>query len=587
VGRDVAVASSFVVGGARDARVAATVRAVPRWSRRLFIAAGAAFGLTVAVGLYLPREMRQEVWASELEADRATLAGVLSNVAVPPRDAADLAALDTLARGVLLRGDYVRVKVWTPDGTIAYSDDAALIGRRFPVEGGLRTALAGRAWEEVSRLDRAENRTERSLAQRVLEAYFPVERGGDVVAVWEVYRSLDRFDAAMGRLRRAVWTSVGTALVVLFVVLAVLVASLVKALRRRGTEAVALSTQLGTLLAVATETAHSLDRDELARIAVRVIHEEGGFAGVALLRVGDDRHVIASSTTANASCECLVHGVVGITRHGDECTTLGVEVDVARDDLVLVACRPTPGTVTPADVVVLRAAADTVGKAWDNARLYEGLAAAEASQRRLTRQLVHAHEEERRAIVGEIHDGLGQTLHRVLFGLRRIGRTSPDDEEEVARLEGLVESSIGELRLLLRRLRPTVLEDLGLVPALRSLAATATDGGELAVALRTDDIPTLGIDTGLAVYRITQEALHNAVKHGHAGHATVDVTVSDHTLVARIEDDGVGYTPTGSDGLGVWLMRERAEAVGGRLAIFPVASGTAVEARIPIGAVTA
>jgi signal transduction histidine kinase len=414
-----------------------------RCIRHVVVAGAVAVALTVAVGVFLPQQIERRIWRSELDADRSTLAGVVARARVPPANARELAALDRLTRNTILRGDYVSVKLWGADGTVLYSDDSSLIGEQFPVEGGLATALSGAtAADDVSKLDRAENASIRDLADRVLEVYVPISRDGHVVAVWEVYRSLDRFDTAMGEVRRTVWLTVGGALVLGLVVLA----------------------------------------------AVQ----------------------------------------------------------------------------------------------W---RVFRDLARSERTQRRLTRDLVDAHEVERRTIVGEIHDGIGQSLHRILFGLRR-ARSHPDAAPaELEKLEPLVERSITDLRRVLRQLSPTVLDDLGLVPAVRSLATMATDDGQLVVDVTADDaLPNVDGATGVAVYRIVQEALHNAVKHGHAEHAAVDLHRSDGMLVTRIEDDGSGYEPQQSSGLGVWLMHERAEAVGGTLDVWRTSSGTAVEARIPIGA---
>src|SRR5205814_721126 len=95
----------------------------------------------------------------------------------------------------------------------------------------------------------------------------------------------------------------------------------------------------------------------------------------------------------------------------------------------------------------------------------------QAEQRRLLTSLVSAQEDERKRIVGEIHDGLGQDLHRVLFGLRGCRSGAGDDVgEELARLEQVVEQSSRTLRRLLQDLRPSTIDDVGLVASLRSLA---------------------------------------------------------------------------------------------------------------------
>jgi len=223
--------------------------------------------------------------------------------------------------------------------------------------------------------------------------------------------------------------------------------------------------------------------------------------------------------------------------------------------------------------------------ALENARLYESLGLAQRERRELTHRLVTAHEDERKRIVGEIHDGLGQELHRVLFGLRGCRGGPPEETaEELERLEAIVAGSVGRLRRLLQDLRPSTLEDVGLGAALRGLVDRMGRDDGVRVELRGDDRvpPELPLAVRVAVFRIAQEALLNVLKHSTSRQAVLEVGARNGVLELRIADEGRGLPPAPREGLGLWLMRERAEAVGGTLSVDSGRTGTVVTAVIPI-----
>lgn len=568
----------------RSTRASSWWRALTSSSRVSLIGLLGAALLAVALGFSIPRQVEQHLLDSELEFDRQMLDSVLSAVAAPT-DPESRPQVDRYVRSVVLQGDYVRVKVWAPDGEILYSDKTGLIGQSFPLSDDLRRALAGESAHEISHLGQAENTFERPLASRLLEVYLPIRVDGQVVGVWEVYRSLERIDANLGRVRRAVWLSVGSGLAVLLVFLVSSFGSLLAIAQRRRAEAERRSRDLAVLLDVSRSVSASLVPGALAEAAVSTIRASGEFGGVALMRRGEgrSRNILAISTDGTCGGDCLARGSVGIERGADGCTTIGIDLGEAAGRLRLVACRTGGRAFTDEEARMLAAAGEQVGVGLENARLYESLTAAQAEQRRLTGRLVSAQEEERRRIVGEIHDGLGQDLHRVLFGLRGC-QGAADDEvpAELQRLEALVDQSRRRLRRLLQDLRPSTLEDVGLGAALRGLVDRVRTEDGLEVDLRGAPLDEPPVPVRVAVYRIVQEALHNVAKHAGTDGAAVELTRENGCLHVRVVDEGPGFRPSGAGGLGLWLMRERAESLGGTLSIESGPRGTTVDARVPL-----
>jgi signal transduction histidine kinase len=190
----------------------------------------------------------------------------------------------------------------------------------------------------------------------------------------------------------------------------------------------------------------------------------------------------------------------------------------------------------------------------------------------LSRQLLQAQEEERRRITRELHDETGQSLMVLRFQLEMLAGEAIDDSQKARIQESLVllDRTIDGLRRTIARLSPRVLEELGLVVAIRKqlqLLARHT-------AVRTheelpEDVGELDSDVQVAVYRSVQEALHNVAKHSRARNAKVKLTISGGKLSLEIEDDGVGFsTRNAADrGFGLKGMRERASALGGSMKI--------------------
>jgi len=195
-----------------------------------------------------------------------------------------------------------------------------------------------------------------------------------------------------------------------------------------------------------------------------------------------------------------------------------------------------------------------------------------------------AQEAERRRIAAELHDEVGQSLTAVLLGLKRAADQAPEPlRAELRQAQETTRESLDEVRRLARRLRPGVLEDLGLVAALTSLTTDfATHSGIRISRAIEPGLPPLPQDAELVVYRVAQEGLTNIARHADAGHAELSLDGTGSTVVLRISDDGRGIGPAG-EGAGIRGMRERALLLGATLDIRPgITGGTRVTLTVPV-----
>ncbi|MGY1602134.1 HAMP domain-containing sensor histidine kinase [Geodermatophilus sp. SYSU D00815] len=227
------------------------------------------------------------------------------------------------------------------------------------------------------------------------------------------------------------------------------------------------------------------------------------------------------------------------------------------------------------------------GAAADLVRSFNAmLARLEAERAASAGQALAAQEAERQRVAQELHDEVGQSLTAVLLGLRRVADQAPPGlAPEVLVVQEAARAALDEVREVARRLRPGVLEDLGLVSALTSLV---TDHARLtgAQVCRTfgSSVPPLGAETELVLYRVAQEALTNVARHAGARHVQVALarTLPGDAVVLRVVDDGRGVGDA-SPGAGMRGMRERAVLVGGTLTIRPhPEGGTDVQLLVPL-----
>ena len=200
-------------------------------------------------------------------------------------------------------------------------------------------------------------------------------------------------------------------------------------------------------------------------------------------------------------------------------------------------------------------------------------------------KLVEAQEQERRRIARELHDEVGQQLALVEMEVTHLR----DDAEPPSKpVLGQLRDQVSEISKVTREishgLHPSLLEHLGLGPALTKLCRDIGQEKSVRISLSVGDLPlSLPFEISLCMYRVAQEALHNIEKHSHANTARVELWVENFTLMLRITDDGLGFSvPDGSDtGLGLAGMEERLRSVGGTFKIRSrPEEGTCVEAKV-------
>ncbi|MFF3334332.1 sensor histidine kinase [Streptomyces sp. NPDC002888] len=195
-----------------------------------------------------------------------------------------------------------------------------------------------------------------------------------------------------------------------------------------------------------------------------------------------------------------------------------------------------------------------------------------------------AQERERRRIARELHDEVGQTLTAVLLQLKRVADRAPENlRDEVTQAQEATRSGLDEIRRIARRLRPGVLEELGLLSALRSLAAEFSAHG---LTVRHDlagELPALTGETELVVYRVAQEGLTNTARHAAADRAELRLGPTPDGVELLVRDNGRGLDGA-TDGAGLTGMRERALLIGATLTLEPAPGrGTDVRLHIPSG----
>jgi signal transduction histidine kinase len=212
----------------------------------------------------------------------------------------------------------------------------------------------------------------------------------------------------------------------------------------------------------------------------------------------------------------------------------------------------------------------------------------EKARMKLRRRLVRAQEDEHRRIARELHDDLTQRLAVLAIDAGKLEQSAGDaDVAERARdmraqLVALAES----VHSLSRQLHPSILDDLGLVDALRSECLRLGRRDGIAVKFSVRNVPTdLPRDVALCFYRVAQEALRNVAHHARCPHASVGLVGTERQLVLRVRDRGVGFelAGTGKTGLGLDSIRERARLIGARLTVRSLpGAGTRITLRVVV-----
>ncbi len=215
--------------------------------------------------------------------------------------------------------------------------------------------------------------------------------------------------------------------------------------------------------------------------------------------------------------------------------------------------------------------------------------------RALTMQAITAQEDERKRIARNLHDDTGQALSSLIITLERMETGLPPTDSELrprlAAAREVATRTLEDLRKLIYGLRPSMLDALGLVPAIRWLARSSLEetGAQLSFEA-FDDTTRLPAAVETAVFRIAQEAIHNIVRHARAQHVTVRLDLERAAVVLRVEDDGLGFDVSRTSAeavrqrrLGLLGIQERVELLGGDLMVDSEPhGGTRLQARVPL-----
>jgi signal transduction histidine kinase len=221
-------------------------------------------------------------------------------------------------------------------------------------------------------------------------------------------------------------------------------------------------------------------------------------------------------------------------------------------------------------------------------RRYQELARSRGQLEELSARLVDAQETERRSISRELHDEVGQSLGALLVEVGRLSASippsAPQIEEHVDKIKSVAETTVQTVRNIALLLRPSMLDDLGLIAALEWQGREVSRRSDMEVEIQSAEVSEkLPDEYRICIYRLAQEALNNAARHSSARNAKVAVEQTPDKILVRVSDDGRGFDPQHVRGLGILGMEERVRRLGGTFAIeSKPGSGTTVRAEFPL-----
>ncbi len=311
---------------------------------------------------------------------------------------------------------------------------------------------------------------------------------------------------------------------------------------------------------------------------------------------------VATATDVN---ETLLASLAVIIADALRLDHVAIDLMSAADDWTRIAERGVPGThdenfplamgdqlvgrlvIGCRSAVLGRRDREVLADVVPHVTLAVGLVRLTGELRRSRLSVVSAREEERRRLRRDLHDGVGPSLTGISMGLRtvvrKLRRTNlpVDDVALLVRLADEVDASAGEVKRIVRDLRPTALDDQGLAGALTEFARSLDGVLDVTLILPSTDC-TLPAAVETATYRIAMEALNNVVRHADATSCSLCLVVTDRVELDII-DDGIGIPRRHPAGIGLTTMRERAAELGGATVIGPVAPhGTRVHATLPL-----
>lgn len=409
--------------------------------RLALLGIAASIVVAVALGFTIPRAARDHLLDARAELLEGVTRELVPLAPQPATPGAIPTAFDDEVRLRLLGGETVRVKLWLPDGTVVYSDSPELVGRSFELSGAALSALQGETSHLISDLSDPAHAEERDLGQ-LIEFYIPYgPPGAAPTAAFEIEQRTESLDAALGRISRNVWVSIGSGMAVLAVFLGSLLITRARELNRRRRQAELL---LGSLL--------------------------------------------------------------------------------------------------------------------------------------------RAQDEERRRIVGALHDDIGQPLYRLLYGIEgSISKLEAGHPAatELERLGQVVRHIDGTLRAELRLLHEGLAAEAGLRPALQELVAATRRETDLVIDLDVSLHREPASVPRAALYRAAREGLTNVRKHAGARRVSIRVAGDEDRAQVEMSDDGSGERA--APGLGLTTTREGLEAIGGGLTVtFHKGRGTTYKAWVPM-----
>jgi signal transduction histidine kinase len=235
-----------------------------------------------------------------------------------------------------------------------------------------------------------------------------------------------------------------------------------------------------------------------------------------------------------------------------------------------------------------------IGSAIDILRLerqerlrYAQLAHNREELQELSARLIDAQETERRSLSRELHDEVGQALGLLLMDVGRLSNQLGADargQEMVQRIKTVAERTVQTVRNMALLLRPSMLDDLGLVSALEWYAREVSRSSETEVEVKADNVSeTLPDPLMVCIYRVVQEAVNNAQRHAHAKNVIVELKETDTSLQVLIKDDGSGFDGKRTRGIGLLGMEERVKRLGGTITIeSQPGAGTTIRAELPL-----
>jgi PAS domain S-box-containing protein len=252
-------------------------------------------------------------------------------------------------------------------------------------------------------------------------------------------------------------------------------------------------------------------------------------------------------------------------------------------------------TFTKEEIKLAQTIADQVAVAIENARLLELVRRSSGDLKALSIQLINIQEDERKKIAQELHDQIGQTLFAMKMNLEMTKKNLPPDPEKLEDMknrltdtENLLSQTIDQIRNLTTDLRPSMLDDFGLIPALNWYIDNFSKRTNIKVYLKTKNFkPRLSSEVETTFYRIIQEALTNVAKHAQATEVSILLARENSNACLAVEDNGIGFdTKKASfpkDRLGIFSIKERVGLLNGEFEIRSKANrGTKLSVKIPL-----